>query len=86
MHWSAVGDWARHPRLVGLQANTSRLTPAELEGLPHLDSEPAEEFARGVMEVGRRLDLRILGGCCGADHRHIRALAAILRASGPPRA
>lgn len=76
VHWSALGDWARHPRLLGLQANTSRRPPEELEALPDLDTEAPAEFARGMMDLRHRLGLRILGGCCGTDERHIRALAS----------
>jgi homocysteine S-methyltransferase len=76
VHWSALGDWARHPRLAGLQANTSRRPPEELEGLPDLETEAPGEFAHGMMDLRRRLGLRILGGCCGTDERHIRALAS----------
>ena len=77
VHWSALGDWARHPRLLGLQANTSRRPPEELEALPDLETEAPAEFARGMMDLRHRLGLRILGGCCGTDERHIRALAGM---------
>ena len=79
MHWSALGEWARHPRLIGLQANTSRRLPHELEGLPELDTEDPAAFARGMLDAGRRFGLRILGGCCGTDDRHIRSLATATR-------
>lgn len=65
----------RHPRLVGFQGNTSRKPPHELDGLPELDTEDPGEFARAVLELGGRCGLRVLGGCCGTDARHIRAIA-----------
>lgn len=66
-------------RVLGLQGNTSTRSPEELEGRDQLDSQAPEEFARGMVRVHRRFGTRILGGCCGTDDRHIRAIAAILR-------
>ena len=63
-------------RLVGLQANTSRLSPEELDGREELDSDDPESFGREMRELRRRFGLRILGGCCGTDARHIEAISA----------
>jgi homocysteine S-methyltransferase len=68
----------RH-RVLGLQANTSRKTPAEFDGLPYLDSEPPSVFAEAMAALGEEFGLKILGGCCGAGGGHIQALAARLR-------
>ncbi len=65
-------------RLAGLQANTSAKSPEELDGLAELDTEPPEAFGRALAELHREYGLRILGGCCGSDGSHIRALAADL--------
>jgi homocysteine S-methyltransferase len=62
-------------RLLGFQANTSRRSPEELNGAPELDSESPESFAVQMSEVRRRFGIKILGGCCGTDGRHIQALA-----------
>jgi homocysteine S-methyltransferase len=71
----AFGD----PRLIGFQGNASRKPPSELEGLPELDSEDPGRFAASMLHLHRRYGLRILGGCCGTDARHIRAIAAGLQ-------
>jgi homocysteine S-methyltransferase len=63
------------PRLIGLQANTSAKAPEELEGLDQLETEAPEIFAEALASLHRNFGLRILGGCCGTDDRHIRALA-----------
>ncbi len=63
-------------RIVGLQGNTSRRTPEELDGCTQLDPEEPEEFARDMLGNHRRYGTRILGGCCGTDARHIAAIAA----------
>ncbi|HWQ57222.1 MAG TPA: homocysteine S-methyltransferase family protein [Bryobacteraceae bacterium] len=69
----------RHPRLLGFQGNTSRKPPHQLEGLPELDTEEPAEFARAVLALGGRCGLRVFGGCCGTDARHIRAIAGGLQ-------
>lgn len=71
---------ASRDRILGLQANTSAKNPAELEGSPHLQTEDPERFADSMAALHRRFRLRILGGCCGTDASHIRALAARLSA------
>lgn len=78
VHTTVFGRAAPPPRVVGLQANTSAKSPRELEGLAHLESEEPRQFAEGMAELRRRFGLRILGGCCGTDGRHIAALAAVL--------
>jgi homocysteine S-methyltransferase len=62
-------------RLVGLQANTSAKSPQELEGCPSLDTEEPEVFAEAMLALNRDLGIRVLGGCCGTDQRHIQLLA-----------
>ena len=70
------------PRLIGFQANTSARPPGELEGRSELEGEEPEEFAAAMARLQARFGLRVLGGCCGTDARHIRALAARLTESG----
>ncbi len=61
-------------RLIGLQANTSAKGPEQLDGLGYLDTEDPEIFASLMFGLYRSFGLRILGGCCGTDGWHIRAL------------
>jgi homocysteine S-methyltransferase len=75
---SALERCDARDRILGLQANTSRRSPAELEGSEVLESEDPEQFAEAMIELRHRFGLRILGGCCGTDARHIRALASRL--------
>ncbi|RKG57894.1 homocysteine S-methyltransferase family protein [Corallococcus sp. CA054B] len=70
-------------RVVGLQANTSRLSPEELEGRAELDSETPDAFAREMARVHVECGTRLLGGCCGTDERHIAALASALTEGTP---
>ncbi|MBP7746808.1 MAG: homocysteine S-methyltransferase family protein [Phycisphaerae bacterium] len=66
-------------RVVGLQANTSTLSPEALDNRPHLDSAAPERFAADMLAVRLRFGTRVVGGCCGTDDRHLWALAAALR-------
>jgi homocysteine S-methyltransferase len=63
-------------RVTGLQGNTSTRSPEELEGCERLEREAPGDFARGMLSVRGRFGTLILGGCCGTDDRHIRAIAA----------
>ncbi len=65
-------------RIAGLQANTSAKSPDELEGSPTLDFEEPRRFAEGMFQLHREFGLKILGGCCGSDDRHIREMAKML--------
>jgi len=68
-----------HDRIVGLQGNTSTKSPEALGNLDHVDAaDSPEEFADAVVDVYRRFGVKILGGCCGTDGRHIRAIARCL--------
>ncbi len=72
-------------RVAGLFANTAALSPEELDGRATLVAEAPATFAAGVAALHAELGLRLLGGCCGTDGRHLRALASRLRqASGHP--
>ena len=65
-------------RVVGLLANTAALSPEELNDSTSLVEEDPETFGQSVSAMHRDLGLKILGGCCGTDDRHIRSLAAHL--------
>ena len=63
-------------RLLEFKANASALSTEELVRLDHPEGDDPERFAAGMWEIHEQFGLRILGGCCGTDDRHIRALAA----------
>ena len=64
-----------HKRLLGLQANTSARSPEELDGLDQLDGSEPEGFAETLLALHHKFGIRIIGGCCGTDHRHMEAIA-----------
>ncbi len=62
-------------RIEGLRPNASRMSHAELDEAPELDEGDPAELARGVDGLRATLpNLRIVGGCCGTDSRHVAAL------------
>ena len=62
-------------RVIGLQANTSTLTPEELDGSSALLGAEPDAFADEMLVVCNRFELTLLGGCCGTDSRHLAAVA-----------
>lgn len=67
-------------RMIGLLANTAALSPEDLNNSTDLVEEDPETFGSSVAELNRTFGLKILGGCCGTDDRHIKALASQLAA------
>ncbi len=62
-------------QVIGLQANTSRLSPDQLDGTEELDEDDPDMWASTFRHVSREYRVKIAGGCCGTDARHIVALA-----------
>lgn len=62
-------------RLLGIKANASSRSPEERVSLDHLDAEAPDHLADAILSLRARYGLKVLGGCCGTDHRHIEALA-----------
>ena len=59
-------------RIVGIRANASCKSHAELDEAVELDDGDPEEFGKLYAELRKMLrNLNVLGGCCGTDHRHI---------------
>jgi S-methylmethionine-dependent homocysteine/selenocysteine methylase len=76
-HFEAVLDpdagWTG--RILGLRANASRLSHAELDEAEELDTGNPEELALEYVALRELLPrLTVLGGCCGTDHRHVEAM------------
>jgi S-methylmethionine-dependent homocysteine/selenocysteine methylase len=66
-------SWVR--RIMGLRANASTLSHAELDEATELDEGDPESLGREYRELRDRLPhLAVLGGCCGTDHRHVEAI------------
>ncbi len=68
------GPWIE--RLAGMVANASRCSHAELDEASELDDgDPKELGAYFSMIRNAYPHMRIFGGCCGTDMRHMREIA-----------
>jgi S-methylmethionine-dependent homocysteine/selenocysteine methylase len=63
------------PRLVGIQANTSTLSPEELDNSDDLKCDEADSLAESMLALRRDHAFQIFGGCCGTDNRHLESIA-----------
>jgi homocysteine S-methyltransferase len=72
----ALGAGAWQGRIGGIRANASKRSHAELDAAPELDEGDPAELAADYRALMRMLPrLRVLGGCCGTDHRHVGAIS-----------
>lgn len=72
------GDWTS--RIKGLRANASRMSHAELDVAEELDDGDPEELGCLYRDLSALLpDLRIVGGCCGTDHRHVQQMSEAMK-------
>lgn len=70
-------------RILGIRANASAKSHVELDESTTLDAGDPADLGRRYAELRRAFpSIRMLGGCCGTDHRHV---AAICEAVLPPR-
>ena len=69
----APGEWKR--RIGGIRANASRRSHQELDEATELDSGSPPELADEYLDLKQLLpEVRVLGGCCGTDHRHVEEI------------
>jgi S-methylmethionine-dependent homocysteine/selenocysteine methylase len=70
-------------RIHGVRANASTKSHAELDESETLDAGDPADLGQRYQRLRRAFPaMRILGGCCGTDHRHV---AAICESCVPPR-
>lgn len=68
-------------RVRGVRANASQRSHAELDESTTLDDGDPMEFGADYARLRRLLPaLRVVGGCCGTDHRHIEQVCRHLAA------
>ncbi len=68
-----AGPWRE--RIGGTRVNASTLSHAELEAAPGLDDGDPEVLGREQAALAATLPaLRVVGGCCGTDARHVAAM------------
>ena len=62
-------------RFLGIQANTSPLSYKELDGSIDLKCSDPESFAEEMLSLRSISNIKIFGGCCGTDSRHMEQVA-----------
>ncbi|MBG6166266.1 homocysteine S-methyltransferase [Labrenzia sp. EL_195] len=63
-------------RVGGIRSNASRMSHAELDEAETLDDGNPGELGRLSADLLRHLpNIRVVGGCCGTDHRHVGCIA-----------
>jgi homocysteine S-methyltransferase len=73
---SSGGAWLE--RIGGIRANASRKSHEELDTATELDSGDPDELGGEYKALEASLpSLRVLGGCCGTDKRHIASICEI---------
>jgi S-methylmethionine-dependent homocysteine/selenocysteine methylase len=79
-HFADVLDGEWLGRVMGVRANASAKSHAELDEADELDPGDPQELASHYPQLRERLpNFRIAGGCCGTDERHIAAMFEALR-------
>lgn len=76
-HFEAALDdknaWVK--RISGIRANASTMSHEQLDNSETLDAGDPEDLGRRYRKLlGRMPEVRVLGGCCGTDHRHVAAI------------
>lgn len=62
-------------RFGGIQANSSPLSPEELDNSTDLKCSDCMELAQSIQQLSQLISLKIVGGCCGTDDTHINQIA-----------
>lgn len=66
-------------RILAVRANASAKSHAELDAADDLDDGHPAELGRQYAELVKQLPhLTVFGGCCGTDHRHVKAICEAL--------
>lgn len=66
-------------RFQGIQANTALLPYDQLDGSRELLTSDPKELAEHIADLMEICCLKILGGCCGTDDRHMEEIAKLLK-------
>lgn len=74
-HFDRALDAHTARRIIGIRPNASRLSHAELDESETLDDGDPVELAERVTALLERMpSVRVIGGCCGTDSRHVAAI------------
>lgn len=73
-------------RFQGIQANAAPLEYAVMDNATSLLTSAPDDLAHGMLGLRELTAMKIFGGCCGTDGRHLEAIARrlSLRRSATP--
>lgn len=67
-------EWTK--RIGGIRANASRMSHEELDNSEELDAGNPEELGELYSGLVKFLpNIKVVGGCCGTDYRHVNCIA-----------
>ena len=66
---------AMFSRLLGFLANASALSHDELEAADSVQVDDLDHWGQAMLRLNSRFGVKVLGGCCGTDGRHLELLA-----------
>lgn len=66
-------------RFLGIQANSSSLSPEELNNCGVLQQEDFDAMIDQMKYLHDKFHFKILGGCCGTNDKFMEKLAAKLK-------
>ncbi|MCP4186225.1 MAG: homocysteine S-methyltransferase family protein [Gammaproteobacteria bacterium] len=78
LHQALENNSGIEGRIIGFSGNTSTKSADELDGLEELDTEEPDRFAEANKHVWEAHNIRIIGGCCGTNPDHMRAIANLI--------
>lgn len=61
-------------RLIGISANASSKDHCELEAATESMEDSIDDWADAMVRLNHEHGVKILGGCCGTDSRHLQAI------------
>lgn len=70
-----------YQRILGIKANGSCKSPAQLAKSKYPIADKPEKFGQELVAFGKEHQMKIYGGCCGTDHRHLQAICHFLKTS-----
>ncbi|WP_216859404.1 homocysteine S-methyltransferase family protein [Sulfitobacter aestuariivivens] len=78
-HFADALDIPQARKIGMIRANASRLSHVELDAMDTLDAGDPEEWGQLCAGLAQMMPwLRLIGGCCGTDHRHLGCAARCL--------
>lgn len=68
----------QYKRLIGMQPNGSSLSAKELAAMKKPITDSPEIFAARAADLKEKLNLKVIGGCCGTSREHLESICALL--------